>query len=97
MKPGESWRERIWRKNVQENLPKGLSILSFSVGIVAENNPCSRSSSFMDKILVLQVGTGLRINCAAKNKILEQNLILMRIGFCSRLCNTVEKHGVAGG
>ncbi len=51
MKPGESRRERIFRKNVQGKPPKCLSILRFSLGIVAGNNPRSRSSDFMDRLL----------------------------------------------
>ena len=53
MKSGESRRERILRKNVQGKPPKCLSILRFFLGIVAGNNPRSRSYDFMDRLLVL--------------------------------------------
>ena len=51
MKSGESRCERILRKNVQGKPPKCLSILRFLLGIVAGNNPRSRSSDFMDRLL----------------------------------------------
>ena len=55
MRSGETRRERILRKNVQGKLPKFLSILRFSLGILAGNNPRSRSSGFMDRLLVIRL------------------------------------------